>query len=491
MIGVVDCGLSSVKVSLIAGDGSVVERTTEPYLTHFDGLRAEQDPEEWWRALSAATARLENASKIEVIVPTGHMHALVVLDADERALIPCLTLHDRRAIEDVAGLDASWFYDLTGQLLSPSLPFAKLLWLQRLSNDVLRQARTLLAPKDFIRLRLCGGRPLTDPVDAAGTGIYDVARGCWSRELAERCGVTNALPEIAGSGTVSGAVSRHASLSLGVLEGTPVITGAGDDIELLGATAHREGAAVEHLGTTGAILACGAGELRLDPRREVEVYPVVSNGFAVGTSTPNTGVVLAWVERVFGRTPDQITNEWSGNNGLIGLPFLHGERTGSAIRGGAIVGLTAQHDGNDVAHAMLLGAAFELKELLDKVAAFSPLARDITTSGGQNVSCGWAKLRATVYGQPIRIPGDDPTATGCAALALAAMNGGEVEQRAQALISNGTYRQIDPDPLLEEQFRAMFDEYKDAKSADQARSPARHFPQPGGLWPASGDGVRE
>ena len=122
------------------GDGRVVQVEREPYPTRFDGISAEQDPAGWWRALRAACGRIEGRRQIEVVVPTGHMHALVLVDGAGRPVLPCLTLHDRRGEELLDALDAAAFRETTGQFLDASLPVSKLLWLGANHPELMAQS---------------------------------------------------------------------------------------------------------------------------------------------------------------------------------------------------------------------------------------------------------------------------------------------------------------------------------------------------------------
>ena len=65
--------------------------------------------------------------------------------------------------------------------------------------------------------------------DGSGTLMLDVARRCWSVELLDALKIDpDILPALFESSDICGSVSRDASQLTGLLEGTPIVAGAGD-----------------------------------------------------------------------------------------------------------------------------------------------------------------------------------------------------------------------------------------------------------------------
>lgn len=443
MIAVIDCGLSALKLSLLDEHGAAVEVISESYPTRHAADRAEQDPQDWWHALGRATHKLKRRTEVRALVPTGHMHGLVLLDASDRPLLPCLTLHDRRGAAEINSLDARSFYETTGQVLDASLPITKLLWLRRTDHELLARSASILAPKDYLRLLLTGEHNI-DHVDAAGTGLYNLAARGWSQELVALTELPpTALVPIVESASIVGYLTGTAAAELGLPESLPVLAGVGDDVELLGATAHRERMAVEHVGTTGSILVT-THRSKIDPAGRIEIYPsCVSHTLAAGLSTSNAGSVVTWIEQKLDVRLEQAV---AGREvGLIALPYLFGERgtVGLPFAGGIVFGLDGSTERADVAHALLLGIAFGLRDLLASVSSLTGPVDQLVSSGGGTAPLDWVRLRATAYGMPVSVMHGDPTAVGCAALGLAALDGGSPEQVARSLSRDMTT--VEPD----------------------------------------------
>src|SRR2546428_5381361 len=277
---VLDVGLSAVKACLFTFDGRVLAEARQPLLTRSPrpGWYV-QDPDEWWRLAVDAARRVRVAAPawtVEGIGVTGHMHAPVLVDGAGSAVIECRVVWDRRpqaeCSEQEAAYDIRAHHARTGGRVGPQAVPPKLRWLARHMPDVLRRAHVLFAPKDFLRLRITGEAG-TDPTDAAGLLLFDIHRGEWVSDFAETAGISPAiLPPLMPSACVAAGAVEEAAAALGLPIGTPVITGAGDDVEALGLGAVHAGDVYEHLGSTGT-LGVVTDRLVLDPQAPLETGP--------------------------------------------------------------------------------------------------------------------------------------------------------------------------------------------------------------------------
>ena len=93
-------------------------------------------------------------------------------------------------------------------------PAPKLRWLSKHEPEPLAQARSILLPKDFVRLRLTG-EIVTDEADGSATLLMDTVAGGWSRRILEAVGIDrHCLPRLAESAEVVGALRREHCRSL-------------------------------------------------------------------------------------------------------------------------------------------------------------------------------------------------------------------------------------------------------------------------------------
>jgi len=360
------------------------------------------------------------------------MHGVVALDASGEAIGPCLTLRDRRSIDEAREISERVgrgnVYALTGAHLDACAPVAKLLWLKRNWPSLYASASKFVLPKDYVRGRLVG-KVVTDILDAAGTLLFDIDKRSWAMPLLEACEVPpEKLPIVLDPHCMAGTLQAQSARELDLEPGIPVVVGAGDDIEALGAGLVEPGMTMEHLGTTGSIVTCVGDAIR-DPEMKLELYPWVEPAlWLLGGSTSNAGGAIAWADGVFqGSEP---TRSDCGlrlsraalpqlEEPLVFLPYLSGERcpVWNPHARGVLFGLSLAHTHEDVIQSVFEGVAFSLRHLQEYIYEVGGrpgdvVCRDVTTD------TLWTQLRADIYGRSLIIlKGGDPTALGAMMLA--------------------------------------------------------------------------
>jgi erythritol kinase (D-erythritol 1-phosphate-forming) len=251
-----------------------------------------------------------------------------------------------------------------------------------------------------------------------------------------------------------------------------VLTGAGDDVELLGATAYTSGAAVEHVGTTGAVLTT-MDAARTVNLPAVEVAPTASPmRVAAAASTSNCGTVLDWIQKTFALEPAAVLAQAPAPGDPLATAGFWPPRDGSGrsnndIAGLGLAGIHPHHTTRDMARALLVRVAGELRTCLRNVEDATGEIETIVSSGGRDEPA-WVALRASTYDRPITTLDADPTALGCVALALVAL--GEHSEVGAAAASIPVVRTVTaPDPavvpIVEELLAQAENAHMPAKSA--------------------------
>jgi xylulokinase len=366
-----DVGTTSVKGVAIDPTGSLIHVAERgyPLSTPRPGW-SEQDPDDWWRAARDVLDECE-ADRALGIGLAGQMHGLVALDEHERPLRPAILWNDGRTqeqcdeIEDRVG--ARHLIELTGNRALAGFTAPKLLWLREHEPDVHARIRSILLPKDYVRLRLCEEHAI-DVADASGTLLFDVAHRRWSEELLATLQIDPAwLPRVHESAEVAG--ETHG--------GVPVAAGAGDQAAgALGVGVVGEGGpASVVLGTSGVVFAA-LDAYAADPQGRVHAFcHAVPGGWHVMGVMLSAAGSLRWLRDAIGDGVgyDELLAQaggWEpGVEGLLFAPYLAGERTPHADPDarGAFVGLGLRHDRGALARAVLEGVAFGLRDSLDLV----------------------------------------------------------------------------------------------------------------------------
>lgn len=462
-----DVGLTHAKAVLFAPDGRLLARAAHAYPTHRPAAdRVEQDAEDWWTAIVAACADLRRATPsamraVAAVGVTAHMHALVSVGDDGRALGPALVLGDRRARASAEAITAEVgeraLYRITGAGMDASMPAAKLRWLRDHDPERFRATRVFLGAKDAIRHRLTGDR-LTEPVDACASSLYDIRAGRWSPELLEAVGVDESrLPQVTGPEAVAGMLGRRPAAALGLRPDVPVVVGAGDDVEVLGGGLVAPGEALEHLGTTGSMLAVVDAPVD-DPQMALELYPHTLTGrWLLGGSITAAGAAVAWASNLLGYGDPgaslSVLKAPPMGSGAVFLPGLAGERCPDRLPEacGAWVGLDLGMTRGSLMAAAYDGVAMALRRILDALERVAGRqARVVVSAGGSDLDPRWLARRAAVYGRPlVLLECPEPTALGLAVVVAGGVGFYPDVPAAVKAMARRT-QVVEPDPLAVE-----------------------------------------
>ena len=175
----IDIGTSGVKAVVIDHHGAVVGQGTAALTVQRpQPLWSEQDPEAWWAATTAAVQGIDPAVRRAVlgIGLAGQMHGATLLGADDRPLRPAILWNDGRSHAECSELEDKTpaFRTRGGNIVMPGFTAPKLAWVARHEPEIFAATRTVLLPKDYVRLQMTGDKA-TDMSDAAGTLWLDVA----------------------------------------------------------------------------------------------------------------------------------------------------------------------------------------------------------------------------------------------------------------------------------------------------------------------------
>ncbi len=423
----IDLGTGGPKVALVQRSGHTLAWRSRPVVTRFvdaaKGRGAEQDPEEMWAAIVAATHEVLAAvvplpSIVGVAVTSQYMSTIPVR-ADGTPTGPCILWMDTRGAAHNLTLltDESFmlFLERHGMIPLPSgndnVAHAHVL--QAFHPEAYAAAAALVEPMDYVVARLTGevgatqstvfgqlvcdnrqwGSTEYDPDLVAATGL-DPAKLAPLRPL---------------HGAVGG-VRPAVAAELGLAAGTPVFPGTIDSItSAVGAGALGPDAASVIIGTTSVMVShipehrgdIGAGILAVPSPVDGMYYVMAENG--VG------GRALEWAQRLFGvPTPQDAValaaEVAPGCDGAGFLPWLLGSiapNPNDDVRG-AYVGLSLEHDRHHLLRATLEGVALNLAWLLPHVETFVGSNYPFVRFGGGGASSPlWAQILADALDRPV------------------------------------------------------------------------------------------
>jgi xylulokinase len=486
----IDVGTGGTRAVVLDEAGVVVASSTVEHLPFASPQTgwAEQDPDDWWRAASAAVQRLVSkggirADEIACVGFSGQMHGAVLLDEREEVLRPALIWCDQRTDEQCKAITeligATQLIELTANPALTNFTVTKLLWVRDHEPELWSRFKYFVLPKDFVRLRLTGDRAI-DVADASGTLLLDVANRRWSEPVVTALQLNpDCLPALFESTQITGRVSSEGAAATGLREGTPVVAGAGDQAAgAVGMGIVQPGAVSATVGTSGVVFAA-TSRPALDKGGRVHTFcHAIPGRWHLMGVTQAAGLSLRWFRDQFGVVHDDETvrhdddpyvllcNEAAkapaGSDGVLWAPYLMGERTPhlDPHARAALVGLAANHTRAHVIRAILEGVAFSLRDTLTIFAEMKVPVETIRLGGGGARGPLWRQVQADIYGRDVEILAAEEGAAYGAAL-LAGVGAGvwsSVDEACEKSVR--VARRVQPDPEATALMNKRYEQYR-------------------------------
>jgi xylulokinase len=410
---------------------------------------AEQDPHDWWRACGNAVRQaLQSANlhagDIACVGFSGQMHGAVLVDSSDEVVRPALIWCDQRSQAQADELAETFGREelirLTCNPPLTNFTLTKLLWVRENEPQNWKRVAHILLPKDYVRFQLTGERAI-DMADASGTLMLDVASRGWSTEVLRKTDIDREmLPALYESPQICGRVSPSGAAATGLLAGTPVVAGAGDQAAgAVGMGIAIPGAVSATIGTSGVVFAA-TDRPALDPKGRLHTFcHAIPERWHVMGVTQAAGLSLRWFRDRFGiergvrqnaqsqsngdpydLLAEEAASAPAGSEGAYWLPYLMGERTPHLDPNAraALLGLTASHGRGHIIRAVMEGVAYSLKDTFTIFDEMKVPVRSIRLGGGGARSPLWRQIQADVYGHEVEIvAAEEGAAYGAAILA--------------------------------------------------------------------------
>ena len=425
----IDLGTGGPKVGLVTLDGEIVAHEVHSVTTTrgADGA-ATQDANEWWSIIGAATRRLltrENVSSghVRVVAVTGQYGSTVPVDANGVATGPCLTWLDTRGgpfsrrafggpVQGYNPVKLRHFIKKTAgaPVSSGGDPVGQILFLVHREPDLVADTRWFLEPVDYLTMRFTGVASATHAsnfslwlCDTRVLTTYDYDPG-----LLAMVGIgKDRLAPLVPIGSIVGEVTAAVADDLGLVAGTPVITGL-LDLHAAAAGAGSTRPFDTHLAlSTSSWISCPVMKKKTDINHTIITVPGLTNDSYLVFDQQDLGArALEWYRSTFagtGAVPsyDELTalaaTSPPGAHGVVFTPWLSGQLSpsmNSAARGG-FTNLAVTTTSADLARAVLEGVATNSAWLFGYVEKFAGRRLGpVHALGGGAQSTLWCQILA-------------------------------------------------------------------------------------------------
>lgn len=359
--------------------------------------------------------------------------SLIAVDADGRALTPCITYADTRCQAQVdqlaATLDVDALHERTGARLHSSYTAPRLAWLRQTQPDVFARTARFMSLGEYAAFKLLG-TAAHGTASAAWSGMIDRRTGQYVPELLDAVGVDAAAmgPALDPSEAlpVSGTPLAAQFPQLKDAVWLPVI---GDGLAAnLGIGALGQGTWGISTATSGAIRQLLSTEIPTLPSG-LWAYRVDHERTLIGSAMSDCGRVLDWCRNELDMPFDVSETDTvslfaappTDGTPLV-VPFFSGER-GTKWRGSSralFANVGASTTWQDLLRGSMEGVALSFLRIADQMREAGGEPERIVLSGGMTGAIpGWLHLLSDALGMPIdHVAVSRSTMRGAAVLAL-------------------------------------------------------------------------
>jgi len=482
----IDGGTESVRVGIFDIEGAPVVFSSQGYeLYHPRPGWAEQDPDEWWSALVAATRQAMSSSGLAAEDIAGisidtTASTVLAMDENDRHMGPAILWMDARAADQRRRFaeteDPALKYNVSAEWLPP-----KALWIKENQPDVYAGARHICEYQDWMTHKLTG--EWTASINqASAKWFHDRDSGGFPTSLFDAVGLEDLLdklpPRLLELGEPAGTLQQGAADELGLRAGTPVAEGGIDAfVATVGLGVVDPGKVALITGSSHVLLGQVPQPLHGPGFFGAFTDCVVPGLYTVEGGQISTGSIVAWFKNRLakgataeaerrGVDPYDVLNEWAaelppGSEGLIVMDYFQGNRTpySDPLARGAVWGLSLGHGEAHLFRAILEGVCYGTEHAFRVMRDQGFQPSEIVAAGGATKSDLWMQIHADVSNVPISLTKvSEAPVLGSAILASV---GAGIYPTVGEAVGNMVHveRQIEPDAERSEQYQFYVDKY--------------------------------
>ena len=472
----IDLGTSAVKLLLMDARGKILNVVSREYPLEFPHPGwSQQNPEDWRKAVMEGVPELIadiDGSQVAGIGCGGQMHGLVVLDENDNVIRPAILWNDGRTFKQVDYLNneigKAKLSQLTANIAFAGFTAPKILWMRDEEPENYAKIAKIMLPKDYVNYILTGVHAC-DYSDASGMLLLDVEHKCWSKEMLEICGISEAqMPQLFESFAPIGKVKPDVAKALGLGDNVVVAGGAGDNAAAaVGTGVVGQGGCNISLGTSGTVF-ISSKTFGVDDTNGLHAFAHADGGWHLMGCMLSAASCNKWLMDDILKTSDYaaeqapITEDKLGENHVFFLPYLMGERSpiNDTNARGTFIGMTMDTTRADLTQAVLEGVAYAIR---DSVEVARSLGIEINTSkicGGGAKSPLWKRIFANVLNAELEcLESEQGPGMGGAMLAMvAAGEYGSVQEVCDKFVKVAST--VKPEPELVAKYEKRYQQYK-------------------------------
>ena len=423
-----DLGTSATKTGLFDEKGELVAvAKVDSNILYGDDRSVTQDPDEMFRSVLQSVKEVVEKSaispaQIAAIAMDGQMAGVMGVDTMGKAATPYDSWLDFRSSHyaEIMKKEAEEFI-IRRSGMGPSINHGpKILWWKYEKPEIYHRIMKFTMPSCWITQKLAGlsgEETFIDYTYLHFSCFADLKNNCWDKEIIKRFEIEEGkFPLVVDPWKQVGKLQAQWAKEMGLLSGTPLIAGCGDQAaNALGAGVSEPGIAFDVAGTASCF-SLFVDDFIPDVKYQTLMFPraVLKDYYYPMAYINGGGMDLEWVKRELFRewanSPDafvlmaqEIEKYAPQPSGIIFIPHLRGRNcpTQPWLRG-VFAGFSWDHRRENLYRAVLEGIAFEYAYYMKIIRELMPdLAfKEVRVIGGGAKSPLWNVIKASV----LRVP---------------------------------------------------------------------------------------
>ena len=397
---------------------------------------------------------------------------------------------DNRAASEIeyinSKIPADELYKIAGMPVTPTFSLEKIVWVMRNEPEIYAKVKKILLTSDYVMWRFGTDDFFCERTNACCSGMIDVNTLSWSDRVLDTFGIEKEkLGKLVDPGTVIGSVSAEAAVLTGLKEGTPLVTGTGDQqCAAVGAGVSEPGYASLTLGTAGLlvvgtekpVLEDKSGFMMVPSSGILGMYEVEGIQLGAASSYRWCRDTMADLEKEHGgkegKDPyvimeEHINNSAPGSNGVMFMPFLIGSGYPywNPEAKGSFMGIKFSNTKSDMIRSVMEGITLESKDMYEKMKENNIEIKSLAITGGATKSPAWRQMIADMFNVEVKqLEVEDATIVGAAILAGVGVD--KFSDAREGVDKMVNYIDtIKPDPETAAVYRKVYEVYTSAYEA--------------------------
>ncbi len=428
----IDIGTTGAKAAIFDFSGNPVASAYREYICSYPKPNwIEQDPRQLVDAAMDALREVISKSglnnkEVAALSVSSQRSCTIFIDKNNRLLRPMISWQDSRAFvevneirEKISDMD---YYNITGFPNNTTWLLPKIMWVRKNEPDVWNKTYKVIQLHDYTVNSLGADGYFNDISDSGLSGLWDSNKFSWSDELLELFDIDKTLlSDPVPSARQIGKLSVEASEKSGLAEGTPIVSGAGDqNSAAIGAGLVENGDISISMGTAGNANAYIDKPFRDPDGKIMVVNHAIYGKWQIEGHQAGAAGVFRWFRDEIGTYEKYIASKDNddayklldkmvidtpaGSRGLVFLPFLASAASPrwNPDAKGVLAGLAFSHDRGCLARAFLEGITLEMKDIIKSLLKSGIKPRKVILQGGSTKSNIWNQIQADMYNLPVK-----------------------------------------------------------------------------------------